>query len=77
MSSGRPNAALNLIKPMPDSNGHAAGKTVSWTKSKVKNFRTIIAHAEASKLETFTFDGNEYDLKYAKYLLEYLGDHFK
>ena len=62
---------------MSTTNGHAAGKTVSWTKSKVKNFRTIIAHAEESKLETFTFDGNEYDLKYAKYLLEYLEDHFK
>lgn len=62
---------------MSHTNGHTTGKTVSWTKSKVKNFRTIIAHAQEKKLETFTFDGNEYDLKYAKYLLEYLEGRFK
>ena len=65
MGSANPKARSNVST----TNGHATGKTVSWTKSKVKNFRTIIANAEASKLETFTFEGNEYDLKYAKYLL--------
>ena len=77
MSSGRPNAALNSIKPMPDSNGHATGKTVSWTKPKVKRFKTVIRNTEESRKSQFEFEGNEYDLKYAKYLLEYLGDHFK
>jgi hypothetical protein len=62
---------------MSTSNGHATGKPVSWTKPKMKQFRAAIKHAEGSREIQFEFDGNEYDLKYAKYLLEYLEDHFK
>jgi hypothetical protein len=62
---------------MRTSNGHATGKTVSWTKPKVKRFKAVIQHVEESRESQFEFDGSEYDLKYAKYLLEYLEDHFK
>ena len=62
---------------MSTSNGHATGKTVSWNKPKVKRFKAVIRHAEESGKIQFEFDGNECDLKYAKYLLEYLEDHFK
>jgi hypothetical protein len=62
---------------MSTSNGHATGKTVSWDLQKVKRFKAVIQYVEESLASQFEFDGNVYDLKYAKYLLEYLEDHFK
>jgi hypothetical protein len=62
---------------MSTSNGHATGKTVSWDKQKVKRFKEVIRHVQESRESQFEFDGSEYDLKYAKYLLEYLEGHFK
>jgi hypothetical protein len=62
---------------MSTSNGHATGKTVSWDMQKVKRFKAVIQHVEESREIQFEFDGNVYNLKYAKYLLKYLEDHFK
>lgn len=62
---------------MSHSNGHATGKTVSWSKPKLKRFKTAYQHAKDKELADFTFEGSEFDLKYAKYLIEYLEEHFK
>jgi hypothetical protein len=64
---------------MSHSNGHATGKTVSWSKPKLKRFKTAVDHFEKTgKIGgILEFDGSEFDLKYAKYLIEYLEKHFK
>lgn len=38
----------------------------------LKRFRKAVKTAEVNGREQFTFDGNEYLVGYAKYLIEYL-----
>ena len=52
-------------------------KEISWTVDMLKRFKK--AYEEASKEEkmSFMFDYNEFDLGYAKYLIEFLEIKFK
>ena len=62
---------------MSTTNGHATVKTVLWNKEAVKRFKRTIQSIQEANGTQFEFEGNEYDLKYAQYLLEYLEGYFK
>lgn len=50
---------------------------VLFNPSILKRFKQTYADAVASKADLLVFDGNEYVPAYAKYLIEYLDNHFK
>ncbi len=62
---------------MSASNGRATGKTARFDAARTKRLRRAYNAAMAKHLDTFIFEGSELVAGYAKYLLEYLGDHFK
>jgi len=45
---------------------------VAWTLPMLKRFKVAYQEAAAAKADTFMFDGNEFVVGYAKYLIEYL-----
>lgn len=49
-----------------------ADKKITWTPEMRDRFRVAYKAAVKAGVETFTFDGNEFVVGYAKYLLEYL-----
>lgn len=53
-------------------------KMIKWTPAMAKRLK--VAYAEACKTktkdDTFVFDGNEFVLGYAKYLIEFLETKF-
>lgn len=51
--------------------------TIVWTKPKLKAFTKVYARAVADGKETFTFEGYEFVVKYAEYLIEYLTPRLK
>ena len=52
-------------------------KTINFTKEKLNKFKREHSKAREKGKEVFIFDGNEYLLNYATYLIEYLEDKFK
>lgn len=52
-------------------------KVVEWTPEMLKRFQVSYTKAVEEKAKTFIFDGNEYVVDYAKYLIEYLTSEFK
>lgn len=52
-------------------------KTVQFTADKRDALRRAYNTAVKAKSETFTFEGNEYLVKYVKYVLEYLDGEFR
>lgn len=46
-------------------------KTVTFTRKKLDDLKTACVKAEQNKAETFVFDGNEFFVPYAKYLIQY------
>lgn len=47
-------------------------KTINWTAEMLERLKKAYAHAVETNLESFEFDGNEFNTNYAKYLIEYL-----
>ena len=49
-------------------------KMINWTPEMARRFKRTYEEAKRVKggKETFMFDGNEFVLDYAKYLIEYL-----
>ena len=51
---------------------------VLFTPEKLKQFKAVYARARLNPLtDVFEFEGREYVLGYARYLIEYLEDHFR
>jgi len=46
--------------------------TITWTLPKLKRFRRACRKADRSNAGVFTFDGHEFVVGYARYLIEYL-----
>lgn len=51
-------------------------KTIVWTKPMLERLRKAYQKAVADKADTFVFDGNEFVVDYAKYLIQYLDSQF-
>ena len=51
-------------------------KYVAWTRPMLARFKRDYASAVKRNVDVFTFDGNEYLVAYAKYLIEYLANVF-
>jgi hypothetical protein len=49
-----------------------ADTTVTWTREKADELKVAWTSANEAEKESFMFDGNEYLVTYARYLLEYL-----
>jgi len=53
---------------------------IEWTPEKLKRFKTAFSQAQEIEKKTgedeFEFDGFEFVLGYAKYLIEYLDQRF-
>jgi len=49
-------------------------KTVQWNSEKRDRLTLALHDAKASGKDTFMFDGDEYVVGYAKYLLQYLNE---
>lgn len=47
-------------------------KTITWTYDMLQRFKQAYAKAKAENADTFIFDGNEFVLGYAAYLIQYL-----
>lgn len=47
-------------------------KTIVFTPSMQRRFKAAYEEAKVQGKETFTFDGNEFLLDYAKYMIEYM-----
>jgi len=49
-------------------------KTINWTREKLEQFKRDFAQAMSTvgPFGTFTFEGNDFFVSYAKYLIEYL-----
>ena len=52
-------------------------KQLSWTKEAFLKFKKAYELALNQKNESFFFEGNEFLVSYAKYLIEYLEPQFK
>lgn len=55
-----------------ESNDMAETPMVEFNKAKLIKFKKAYDKAEKADTESFVFEGNEYILGYAKYLIEYL-----
>lgn len=62
---------------MASSNGHTAGKTITWDRPMLNRFKMAINKAKGMKGDTFTFDGHEFVIGYAEYLAAYLDERLK
>lgn len=51
--------------------------TIIWTKEMFTRFKMAYEGAKGLEMPVFNFDGNEYVLSYAKYLVEFLDGKFK
>lgn len=52
-------------------------KVVEFTPEKVAQFYNAYQDANEVRTDTFIFEGNEYFIKYAYYLLQYLFEKFE
>ena len=50
--------------------------SITWDMPILRKFRRVYAKAVAGKKTTFTFETHEFDINYAKFLLEYLEGYF-
>lgn len=50
---------------------------INWDSPMLKRFKVVITKANEAKAETIMFDGNEFDVTYALYLIEYLETKIK
>jgi len=50
--------------------------TIEWTPEKLANLRKVYDYNVKHGKESFVFEGNEYLVAYAKYLIEYLQTRF-
>lgn len=50
----------------------APEKMITWTSAMLRRFKVAYNKAVADNVDTFLFDGNEFVVGYAKYLIEYL-----
>jgi len=46
--------------------------TISWDRAKLERFKQAYKKAVDARSDTFTFDGHDFVVGYAKYLIEYL-----
>lgn len=53
-------------------------KTVNWTPGMLARFKVAYkaAYKQGDKNSTFIFDGNEFVVSYAKYLIQFLDSQF-
>ena len=54
-------------------------KTTNWTPEMLERIKKVYEQEKASGRDgtaTLTFDGNEFTMKFVKYLIEYLEDKF-
>jgi hypothetical protein len=51
--------------------------TVSWTKVKFRKFKRAYQKAVRDNESLFLFDGNEFVVGYAKYLIQYVEERIK
>jgi hypothetical protein len=49
---------------------------IDWTAARLKRFNAAYAAACVAGVDTFRFEGNEFVVSYAKYLIEYLQGRF-
>jgi hypothetical protein len=49
---------------------------IEWTPTKAQRLRGAIAVARKNGQDTFMFDGHEFVVRYAEYLLEYINMQF-
>lgn len=49
-----------------------ARETIEWDPPKLARFKKVYAEARDRRLDTFMFDGHEFVIGYAEYLIEYL-----
>jgi late competence protein required for DNA uptake (superfamily II DNA/RNA helicase) len=47
-------------------------KIINWTPAMLARFKKAYDKAVTEKVDTFMFDGNEFVVGYAKYLIQYL-----
>lgn len=47
-------------------------RTIEFTPRKLKSFKKVLATAQAEAQDSFMFEGNQFLVSYAKYLVEYL-----
>lgn len=52
------------------------GSIINWTPDTLARFKRAYAKALKDDVPTFTFEGNEFVVGYAKYLIEYLEGKF-
>lgn len=62
---------------MSTSNSHTTGKTITWDRPMLKRFKDALSDALGQSSTTFVFDGHEFVISYAKYLIEYLESRLK
>jgi hypothetical protein len=55
-----------------DEEDNMADKSINWDRPMLERFKKAHADAVAKKVTKFTFDGNEFLVAYAKYLIQYL-----
>lgn len=48
-----------------------------FTRNKAIAFKAAYGEAIAASLSEFTFEGHEFDVSYARYLIQYLETNFK
>jgi hypothetical protein len=54
-----------------------ADKTINWTLPMLKRFKAAQKAAVVRDDSEFFFEGNEFDVKYAKYIIQHLDSLFK
>lgn len=50
---------------------------INWTYPMLLRLQKAYVQARADKVDTFKFEGHEYLVEYAKYLIEYLNHQLK
>jgi hypothetical protein len=50
---------------------------IAITRAQYKRFKRAYAKAVREKVDTFTFEGREYVVKYAYYMLQYLATFYE
>lgn len=52
-------------------------ETINFDRAKLERFRNAYTNAKARNDDQFTFEGHEFFVPYARYLIEYLEEQFK
>ena len=51
--------------------------TIAWNQPMLRRFKKVYAAHKADRNAVFTFEGHQYLVSYAKYLIEFLEGQFK